>query len=163
MLSGEGPVLIEYNARFGDPEAINVLAVLDDNLLEIAKGIVEGSLRKAKFLNKATVVKYIAPQGYPQDPIKGIRIEVDEEGIKNEGAKIIYAAVDENLTLLGSRALAIVGVADSLEEAERIAENGVSYVKGPIFYRKDVGTRESVEKRIEIMKKLGKEFEPNLC
>ncbi|AEC51856.1 phosphoribosylamine--glycine ligase [Pyrococcus sp. NA2] len=163
MLSGKGPVLIEYNARFGDPEAINVLSILDDNLLEISLGIVEGKLRNAKFLNKATVVKYIAPQGYPENPVRGVRIEIHEDGILKEGARVIYASIDENLTLLGSRALAIVGIGDSLEEAEKIAERGVKHVKGPIFYRKDVGTRRSIEKRISIMRELRGDFEPNSC
>ncbi|ASJ17300.1 phosphoribosylamine--glycine ligase [Thermococcus chitonophagus] len=163
MLSKEGPVIIEYNARFGDPEAINVLAILEDNLVEIAQGIVNGNLKSAKFANKATVVKYIAPQGYPVNPVKGVKIDIDEESIEKEGAKLIFASIDENYVLLGSRALAVVGIADTVEEAESIAERAIKYVKGPIFYRRDVGTRESIEKRIKIMRDLGKEFEPNSC
>ncbi|CAB50541.1 phosphoribosylamine--glycine ligase [Pyrococcus abyssi] len=163
MLSREGPVIIEYNARFGDPEAINVLSILEDNLVEIAEGIVKGRVRGAKFQEKATVVKYLAPKGYPENPIRGAEIMVNEEAIKEEGAKIVYASVDENMKLLGSRALAMVGVADTLEEAEKIAEAGIRHVRGPVFYRKDVGTKESIEKRIRTMKELGKEFEPNSC
>ncbi|NJE85568.1 phosphoribosylamine--glycine ligase [Thermococcus sp. CX2] len=163
MLSKEGPVIIEYNARFGDPEAMNVLPLLRTSLLEIAEGIVDGSLCRAEFEKKATVVKYLAPRGYPENPVKGARIEVDEKAIAETGAKLYYASIDENLTLLGSRALAIVGIADTLEEAERIAAAGIGYVRGELFYRKDVGTRRSVEKRIQLMKELGKEFEPFGC
>ncbi|WP_297509304.1 phosphoribosylamine--glycine ligase [Thermococcus sp.] len=161
MLSKEGPVLIEYNARFGDPEAMNVLPLLKTPLMEIAEGIVDGNLRKAEFESKATVVKYLAPKGYPTKPVKGVRVEVDEGAIAGTGARLYYASIDEDFTLLGSRAIAVVGIAGSLDKAERIAESAVSHIRGELFYRRDVGTRESVEKRIRLMKELGREFEPN--
>ena len=163
MLSKEGPVLIEYNARFGDPEAINVLPLLRTSLLEIAEGIVDGNLRKAEFESKATVVKYLAPKGYPTNPLRGVKVDVNERAVEEAGARLYYASIDENFTLLGSRAMAVVGIADSLEEAEKIAESAIPHVRGELFYRRDVGTRESVEKRIELMRKLGRDFEPNPC
>jgi phosphoribosylamine--glycine ligase len=83
--------------------------------------------------------------------------------VEDAWAKLYYAAIDENFTLLGSRAIAVVGVAGTLEEAERIAEKAVPHVRGELFYRRDVGTRESVEKRIGLMREFGKEFEPNSC
>ncbi|NJF25559.1 phosphoribosylamine--glycine ligase [Thermococcus sp. Bubb.Bath] len=150
MLSREGPVLIEYNARFGDPEAMNALPLLKTPLTEVAEGIVDGKLGKVEFEEKATVVKYLAPKGYPTNPLRGVKVEVDEEGIREAGARIYYASLDENFTMLGSRALAVVGIAGTLEEAERIASEGIEGVKGEVFYRKDVGTVKSVEKRIRI-------------
>ena len=152
MLAKDEPKIIEYNARFGDPEAMNVLPILKTPLVEIGEGIIDGNLKRAEFEQKATVVKYIAPKGYPENPVKGVQIQVNEDKIVGEGAKVYYASVDENLTMLGSRALAIVGIADSLEEAEKIASAGIKYVSGEIFYRRDVGTKESIAKRIEIMK-----------
>ncbi|NJE00500.1 phosphoribosylamine--glycine ligase [Thermococcus sp. JdF3] len=163
MLSKDGPVIIEYNARFGDPEAMNVLPLLRTGLLEIAEGIVDGNLGKAEFENKATVVKYLAPRGYPTNPIKGVKVEVDEEAVVKAGAKLYYASIDENFTLLGSRAIAVVGIAETQEGAEKIAQSAIGHVKGELFYRRDVGTRESVEKRIGLMREFGKEFEPNSC
>ena len=65
MLTKEGPKIIEYNARFGDPESMNVLAVFDYDLAEISKQIVDGTLDKALFENKASVCKYIVPDKYP--------------------------------------------------------------------------------------------------
>ncbi|WP_297089813.1 phosphoribosylamine--glycine ligase [Thermococcus sp.] len=163
MLSKEGPVIIEYNARFGDPEAMNVLPLLKTPLTEIAEGIIDGNLRKVEFEKKATVIKYLAPKGYPTNPVKGVRVEVDEKAVAETGAKLYYASVDENLTLLGSRAIAVVGIADTLKEAERIAQSAIGHVKGELFYRRDVGTRESVGKRIRLMGEFGREFEPNSC
>ena len=152
MLAKDEPKIIEYNARFGDPEAMNVLPILKTSLVEIGEGIVDGNLKRAEFERKATVVKYIAPKGYPTDPIKGVKIQISEDKIREEGAKVYYASVDENFTMLGSRALAIVGIAGSLKEAEKIASAGIKYVEGEIFYRADVGTKESIAKRIELMK-----------
>ncbi|USS41770.1 phosphoribosylamine--glycine ligase [Thermococcus aggregans] len=152
MLARDEPKIIEYNARFGDPEAMNVLPILKTSLLEIAEEIVDGNLKRAEFEQKATVVKYLVPKGYPTNPIKGAKVQISEDKIREEGAKVYYASVDENLTMLGSRALAIVGIADSLEEAEKIASAGIKHVKGEIFYRRDVGTKESIAKRIELMK-----------
>ncbi|ASJ06417.1 phosphoribosylamine--glycine ligase [Thermococcus pacificus] len=163
MLSKDGPVIIEYNARFGDPEAMNVLPLLKTPLTEVAEGIVDGNLRKAEFEEKATVVKYLAPKGYPVNPIRGVNVEVDERAVEEAGARLYYASIDENFKLLGSRAIAVVGIAETLEEAERIAESAVPHIKGELFYRRDVGTRGSVEKRIRLMRELGKEFEPNSC
>ncbi|WP_010476951.1 phosphoribosylamine--glycine ligase [Thermococcus zilligii] len=163
MLSREGPVLIEYNARFGDPEAINVLPLLKTPLTEIAEGIVDGNLRKAEFEEKATVVKYLVPKGYPVNPIKGVKVEVNEKAAEENGARLYYASIDEDFTLLGSRAIAVAGIAETLEEAGRIVESAVPHIRGELFYRRDVGTRESVEKRVRLMRELGKEFEPNSC
>lgn len=77
---------------------------------------------------------------------------MDEAKIREEGARVYYASLDENFRMLGSRALAVVGIADSLEEAERIASAGIRHVRGEIFYRKDVGTRESIARRIELVR-----------
>ncbi|MDN5319737.1 MAG: phosphoribosylamine---glycine ligase [Thermococcaceae archaeon] len=154
MLANDEPKIIEFNARFGDPEAMNVLPILKTSLVEIGEGIIDGNLKKAEFEQKATVVKYVAPKGYPTDPIRGVRLQISEDKIREEGAKVYYASIDESFTMLGSRALAIVGIADSLEEAEKIASHGIKHVNGEIFYRTDVGTQESIEKRIMIMKKL---------
>ncbi|MCD6524795.1 MAG: phosphoribosylamine--glycine ligase [Thermococcus sp.] len=163
MLGKDGPVLIEYNARFGDPEAMNVLPLLKTSLLEIAEGIVDGNLGRAEFEKKATVVKYLAPKGYPTNPVRGVKVQVDEKAVEESGARLYYASIDENFTLLGSRAIAVVGIADTLEEAEKIAESAVPHIRGELFYRRDVGTKESIEKRIKLMKELGREFELNPC
>jgi phosphoribosylamine--glycine ligase len=152
MLAKDEPKIIEFNARFGDPEAINVLPILKTSLLEIGEGIADGNLKRAEFERRATVVKYIAPKGYPTNPVRGVSLHVDEAKIRGEGARVYYASLDENFTMLGSRALAVVGIADSLEEAERIASAGIRHVNGEIFYRKDVGTRESIARRIELVR-----------
>jgi len=82
MVTADGIKLIEYNARFGDPEAMNVLSILDTDLIDIFWSITEGTLDKidVRFKQKATVCKYAVPEGYPDNPIKGQPI--DTSGIK---------------------------------------------------------------------------------
>ncbi|MBT6517590.1 MAG: phosphoribosylamine--glycine ligase, partial [Candidatus Marinimicrobia bacterium] len=76
MATASGVKLIEYNARFGDPEAMNVLSLLDSDFIEICNGITDGTLDNldVRFQNKATVCKYAVPEGYPNSPVKNEQI-----------------------------------------------------------------------------------------
>ena len=151
-----GVRLIEYNARFGDPEAMNVLPLLKTDFVDICEAMINGTLDQApvEFEKRATVCKYVVPDGYPDSPCKGEKIEVSNVP---EGVRVYFASVDQKedgLYLSGSRAVAFVGIADTLEEAEMLAESAVASVKGPVFYRKDIGTKELVQKRIDHMNSL---------
>jgi len=159
----DGAKLLEYNARFGDPEAMNILPLLKTDFIEICRHIVVGTLDKLKieFEPKATVCKYVVPKGYglpanhPDASSSGAKIEVGDVG----KARLYYSSVDQKedgLYLSSSRAIGIVGIADNLEEARKIAEEGVKAVKGPIAYRKDIGTDALIQKRIDHMKKIRK-------
>ncbi len=157
MLTADGPKLIEYNARFGDPEAMNVLPLLKTPLASVCQAIVEGNLDKVEFNDKASVCKYIVPDGYPETSHAGEVIEVDETAISKLGAKVFYATVgleDDEIHLSGSRALGIVASGDSIEEAEKIAEKACACIKGSVYHRSDVGTTELVNKRVEHMKEI---------
>jgi phosphoribosylamine--glycine ligase len=160
IITKNGVKLIEYNARFGDPEAMNVLPLLETDFVDVCLAVINQTLSglDIKFSKKATVCKYVAPQGYPGNPAKGEKIEVGE---MPDGAKIYYASVDEKdgeLYLGGSRAIAVVGIADDISDAERIAEDGVCRIKGPIFHRRDIGTSELIGKRVEMMRGIRKNF-----
>jgi fusion protein PurCD len=151
-----GIKLIEYNARFGDPECLNVLPVLESDFLEICNGIINQTLHqtKVKFQKKATVCKYLVPQGYPDHPIKDAKITI---GQIPEDVKLYYAAIDEkdgDLYLSGSRAIAMVGIADQIEEAEQKVETAIKMVTGPIFHRPDIGTTKLINKRVKMMREL---------
>jgi len=157
MLCKDGPKLVEYNARFGDPEAMNVLPLLKTDFIEICKGIVDGNLKKAEFEKKATVCKYIVPKGYPETAKAGQILNVNESKINEEGALVYYAAVnqkDDKIFTSASRALGLVGIGDSIAEAEQICESVTRFVKGDIYHRRDVGTAELIQKRIDHMEKI---------
>lgn len=155
MNTSEGPKVIEFNARFGDPEAMNLLTLLSSDFCEIVRKIGEGTLSQSDvtFENKATVCKYLVPEGYPDSPNKGDIITIKDTG----DAFTYYANVSEEdgkLYTQTSRTLAFVGMADTLKEAEEIAENAAASVEGKIRYRKDIGTEEVLDKRIAHMKKI---------
>ena len=155
MNTARGPKVIEFNARFGDPEAMNVLSLLSSDLADIVIGITEGSLSvtNVTFEQKATVCKYIVPSGYPDSPHPGDPITIKSP----DGAIVYYANVGEHggkLSTLTSRTLAFVGIGPTLEEAERIAEQAASAVTGNVRYRRDIGTRALLEQRINHMKEL---------
>jgi len=156
MATASGVKLIEYNARFGDPEAMNVLSLLDSDFIEICNGITDGTLKNVdvKFQNKATVCKYAVPEGYPNSPVKNEQINVSK--IENPDG-LFYASVDiqnGKLVEAGSRTVAVVGVADSISNAENIAEKEVSAIDGPLFHRSDIGTDMVIQKRINHMKSI---------
>lgn len=164
MAVKDGVRLIEYNARFGDPEVMNVLPILKTDFVEICQAILAGNLDKIKieFERKATVCKYIVPLGYPDKPVSGEKIEIEkspemEKSLNSGALKMYYASVDQKeggLYLSSSRAIAFVGIADTLEKAEQIAESACGSVKGSVFYRPDIGTKALIEKRVGMMRKL---------
>jgi phosphoribosylamine---glycine ligase len=155
MKTAKGVRLIEYNARFGDPETMNILPILKSDFVDVCFAMAKQKLKtvKVEFENKATVVKYIVPQGYPHDPVRGEKITVDE----NSSANFYYASVEkkeDGIYMTSSRAVAVVGIADILHEAERIAEEGCSHVRGKVYHRRDVGSQALVQKRVDHMKAL---------
>ena len=156
MATATGVKLIEYNARFGDPEAMNVLSLLEADFINICNGIADGALDKVdvRFQNKATVCKYAVPEGYPDNPIKGKSVDVSQ--IENPDG-LFYASVDfkgASLVEAGSRTIAVVGIADTISKAEIIAEKEVSSISGPLFHRNDIGTDKLIQKRINHMKEI---------
>ena len=121
MITKEGPKVIEYNARFGDPESMNVLAVIDDDFAKISQQIVDGTLTDAKFENKASVCKYVVPDNYPNTKAADTIIKVDENKIEQLDAEVYYAAVyqddNDDVRLTSSRALGVLAVRDTIEDA----------------------------------------------
>ncbi|MFH1790048.1 MAG: bifunctional phosphoribosylaminoimidazolecarboxamide formyltransferase/IMP cyclohydrolase [bacterium] len=143
MATGNGIKLIEYNARFGDPEAMNVLSILKTDFIEICWRIINGNLPSngVKFANKATVCKYAVPNGYPDNPITNEKIHIDEVKKKEN---LYLAAVDQRFDGLyetGSRTVAIVGIAETIELAEAQAESEINLIKGPLYHRSDIGKK----------------------
>ncbi|MFH1222663.1 MAG: phosphoribosylamine--glycine ligase [Candidatus Micrarchaeota archaeon] len=157
MATAVGVHVIEFNARFGDPEAMNVLALLRSSFSDILQKIAEGKLDGVDFAEKCTVLKYLVPDGYPDKPKADAEVEIDEKAIAAAGAKVYYASVyekDGKIFTTASRAFGMLGIAATIEEAEKTAENACSFVKGPLWHRKDIGTRRLLDSRVEHMRQL---------
>jgi len=160
MLTAEGIKVVEFNARFGDPEAMNTLPVLNTDFLEVLTAAREGeSLPQLSFAPKATVCKYAVPAGYPTDPDAGAQVTVDEDSAaaaaadSDGDALLYYASVDDRedgIYTTTSRSFAVVGLADTISEAEAIAEE-VLAVAGEegLRIRHDIGKPDLVQQRID--------------
>jgi phosphoribosylamine--glycine ligase len=155
ILTASGPRVVEFNARFGDPEAMNVIPLIETDFVEIMLAMVQGTLEKlpVKFSRKATVCKYSVPAGYPDNPEKD-----SERTVGNIGeASIYYASVyekDGKIYTTGSRAVAALGCAETIGSAEKIARSALENIRGKLFFRKDIGTAALIQKRIDHMKEL---------
>ncbi|WP_406658076.1 phosphoribosylamine--glycine ligase [Methanolobus sp. ZRKC2] len=153
MITPNGPKVIEFNARFGDPEAMNVLPLLETDYVDVLSAIVTETLDKldVRFSGKATVCKYAVPAGYPDNPTKDREVVVGDIG----EALIFYSSVyekDNKVYTTGSRAVAVVGMADSIQRAEEIAQNALENITGDLHSRRDIGTKALIQKRIDHMK-----------
>jgi phosphoribosylamine--glycine ligase len=152
--------LIEYNCRFGDPEAMNILPLLQADFVEIASKSAAGRLSEVAcpFAAQATVCKYVVPAAYPEPSPAGGSIRVPAELEAGQGSVRWYWAAcrrdGERVAMSGSRAGAAVGIGDTLDEAEQIAEEAVRRVGGNVRHRPDIGTRQLIDRRVEHMTEL---------
>ncbi len=157
MVTKSGVKLIEYNARFGDPEAMNVLLLLRTQLSDIFQSIADSSLVQAAFTTNCTVVKYLVPEGYPESGKKDAKIEVDQKAIWDCGGKLYFGSVYEKeggIYTTSSRTAAIAAQDQALEKAQEKAEFCIHAVKGPLWHRPDIGTSALIKKRVEHMRRL---------
>ncbi len=157
----EGPTIIEMYSRLGDPEALNVLAMLESDLIGVSLAILDGNLKQSdvRFNDKAVVVKAVAPKGYPdyRDLAKNHSINADEKAIEKRGAKLYWASVHEDgkkITTMGSRAVEIAAIADDLPTASATVESCMGLVKltddWGLYHRSDIGTKELLAKRRDL-------------
>jgi phosphoribosylamine--glycine ligase len=135
---------------------MNVLSLLESDFVNICQKMASGniSMKDAKFMPKSSVCKYVVPEGYGIKSLAGEEIEVDERAIANEGALLYYASVNEKdgrIFTTTSRSVAVVGIADSIEDSERIAENAVKHVKGRIHVRHDIAKKVILDAKVARM------------
>ncbi len=144
MLTPNGPKVIEYNCRFGDPETQVVLPLLKSDLLEIMQAVHDGTLSsdKVKFKNGAACCVVVASGGYPQKYNSGYPIALPQTGA--DEYIYIAGAKEENGTLVtaGGRVLGAVAARDTLEEAVKDAYALAAGVRFEHAYmREDIGAK----------------------
>jgi phosphoribosylamine--glycine ligase len=159
MVTKDGLRLIEYNARFGDPEVMNVLPLLETDFIDICEAIIAGTLDSLpiSFKKKAAVCKYVVPEGYPSTPRTRVAIDLRDVPPQSDQLRVYYGAVEDDgrdgpLLLTGSRAIAMVGIGSDVAEAERIAEDAACSVRGPVMHRRDIGSEQLIRRREDHMK-----------
>ena len=146
MITKDGPKVVEFNARFGDPETQVVLPLLESDLVEIMTACVEGSLASLdiRWSRGAAVCVVMASGGYPGSYAKGKVISGLEEA-KEAGNLVFHAGTaqkDGNIVTNGGRVLGVVARAGSIREAVDHAYAGVGKISfEDAFYRKDIAHR----------------------
>lgn len=158
MVTAEGVRLLEFNARFADPEAMNVLSVTEGNLTETLASAAEGSVKNMlNFENVSTVCRYFVPSGYGEKPVSGSEIRIEEEGVRRSGVMLYFGSVNAEggrLLTTASRSFALLAKGDEPWEAAGKIENASRFVSGPVYSRRDIGTKEEMERKRMIGEKL---------
>ena len=144
MLTPNGPKVIEYNCRFGDPETQVVLPLMETDLLTVMQAVTAGKLYEVpvKFAeNKAACCVIMASEGYPQSYEKGFEITIPAEAA--DSVYVAGAAIkDGKLVTSGGRVLGVTSVADTLPEAIAASYAKVETIHfDNAFCRKDIGQR----------------------
>jgi phosphoribosylamine--glycine ligase len=153
MIGADGPKLIEFNVRFGDPEIEAILARLDDDLLEFLLGCANGALptRAPRFSAQAALTVVMAARGYPGAHEKGTPIRGLEAAAGEPGVAILQAGTrlnGETLVADGGRVLAVTALGRDVAEAQARAYRAVDRIDWPGgFCRRDIGWRAVGAKR----------------
>ena len=148
MLTAEGPKLIEYNARFGDPETQVMLARLTSDLGELLLACAENRLATCeapRFSPETALTVVMAAEGYPGTPKKGGAID-GIAAAESAGAKIFHAGtslVDGKLVVSGGRVLNVTARGGNVTQAQAAAYAAVDALRAPdLFCRRDIGGKE---------------------
>jgi len=146
ILTDIGPKVIEYNSRFGDPEAQVVLPLLDSDIIPILEACIDGNLNdcEIKWKEKAAVCVILASAGYPGDSITGYQISGLDENETND-VIVFHAATkikDKEIVTNGGRVLAVTTIAEDTETARNIAYKRVNEIDfNGKQYRRDIGDK----------------------
>jgi len=148
MLTKNGPKLIEYNVRFGDPECQVILTRIKSNLFEAILAAVDHTLEKfhLRFYEEVALTVVMASKGYPKKYKSNSIINGITEANNIKGVKVFHAGTkldsDRNILSNGGRVLSITANGKNMEEARVLAYKAIDYIKWDDgFYRKDIGKK----------------------
>jgi phosphoribosylamine--glycine ligase len=149
MLTADGPKLIEYNVRFGDPECEAIMPLIEGDFAELLYAVATGRLAEIDpppLAPKHAMTVIVAARGYPGTPASGGAIRAIEAAGQIEGVTVFHAGTalaDTGLVAKGGRVLAVTAVADTLANARARAYRAVDQIDfADGFHRRDIGWRE---------------------
>ncbi|MCK4435523.1 hypothetical protein KAU87_01805 [Candidatus Bathyarchaeota archaeon] len=170
--TAKGPKILENNSRPGDPEIINILPLLKDDFIDICFKMIEGNLTRVRFDRKASVVTYQAPPtygGYSKTFPEDVDQEQIGKPIKLENAYKLAQETSGNIRVypasmelrgskvyaLASRAIAVVGVGETIQEARELSLKGINAIEGgSLWHRTDIASSEHIKRSINHMQEL---------
>jgi phosphoribosylamine--glycine ligase len=145
MMTARGPMVLEFNARFGDPETQAILARLDSDLLATLEACVEGRLSDAELLWKpgASACVIAASSGYPGSYVNGHKISGLEEASRVPGVEIFHSGtglVDGHYVTEGGRVLGVTAAAATLKQSLSLVYEALGRIQFEgMYYRRDIG------------------------
>ena len=148
MLTSEGPELIEYNVRFGDPECEAIIPLIEGDFAELLMATAAGRLSEIepKLSPESAVTVIVAAKGYPGTPVSGGAIRAIEAAEQVDGVTVFHAGTaksEAGLIAKGGRVLAVTATADTFAEARARAYRAVDQIDfADGFHRRDIGWRE---------------------
>lgn len=152
--TAEGIKFMEFNSRFGDPEALNILTLLQGSFAEILIAMFDKTLNqdKCQFMTQASVIKYLVAKEYPDPSPTALRFHINEQAIRDMGVNIYFASCvkigdSQYETLKKSRVIALVATAAQVEEAAGLIDQAIdNHIDGELEYRRDIGSKENLAK-----------------
>ena len=160
MVTKNGPRNVETNVRLGDPEAINLMALLKSDPVEVFTSLTCGLPESVEFEKLASVAKYLVPNGYPEKSERGEPVLVDSGALHDAGLQFILAngdpvTGDGRLTPTGSRFAALLALRPELAMAEEAVEGMLEHLALPgLRHRSDIAKPDSLQAKIQRMQKL---------
>lgn len=145
MITGNGPKLLEYNARFGDPETEVVLLRLESDLVEIMNAVIDEKLetQRIEWKEEQAVCVVMASGGYPEHYDKGLEIKGLKKAAGNSDVKVFHAGtkkISDKIVTAGGRVLVVSALAKNYELAREKAYKAIKDIDfEKAHYRKDIG------------------------
>ena len=147
LITEQGPKILEFNCRFGDPETQTLLPLLESDLAKIMLACTQGTLQEQslKWSGKKSCTVIATAEGYPYNPMTGRQISGIEEAERLPETMVFHAAAEkrgENFFTTGGRVLAVTALGQTLQEAAERAYEGASLIHFEgMHYRKDIARR----------------------
>lgn len=149
MMTENGPKVLEYNVRFGDPECQPLLMRLESDIIPIMQACVDGTLRKnnvqLKLNSKSALGVVWAAKGYPESYPKGMEITGIEKANSMEDVMVFQAGTqskDEKILSSGGRILCISALGDTLQDAKTLSYKALAHIQmKDAYYRRDIGDK----------------------
>jgi len=157
MLCKDGVKLVEYNFRPGDPEWMNTVMILKDNMVDIIGELLQGRNPRPTFKRKATVCKYIVPPAYPYRLNETLDVSVPPDIINGNGTEIYWSCgmdKDGHFRVGSERGIAFLAQGDTIFEANDKIESAIAEVKGDFYHRSDIGTPGLIHQKIASINKI---------
>ena len=148
ILTNDGPKVIEYNARWGDPETEVLIPLLDSDLFEVFHHCASGNLKnyEIKWRNQYSLCVIVASEGYPENYQSGYPIS-NLDNLEKQSTLVFQAGTKQNdkneIVTSGGRVLAVVGIGDTFQLAKERAYLAVEKIHFQgAYFRRDIGYRE---------------------